>query len=83
MLGPIEAVWDAAGAEQGFLGYPVQSVSWAADHVGQYARFQRGDLLVAGFGAHQVLGAIGGLWAAAGAEHGLLGYPVTDELVHA
>jgi uncharacterized protein with LGFP repeats len=84
MLGPIEAAWNAAGAEQGFLGYPVQSVSTAADHVGQYARFERGVIFWSpSSGAHQVLGAIGGLWAATGSERGVLGYPVSDELVTA
>jgi uncharacterized protein with LGFP repeats len=81
MLGPIEAAWNAAGAEQGFLGYPTQSVSTAADRVGQYARFQRGVIFWSpSSGAHRVLGAIGGLWAATGAERGVLGYPVSDEL---
>jgi uncharacterized protein with LGFP repeats len=79
MLGPVETLWNATGAERGPLGYPTQSVSWAADHVGQYARFQHGSIFWSpSTGAHSVVGPYLTVWAATGYEHGYLGYPIGE-----
>ena len=57
------------------MGYPVQSVSWAADHVGQYARFQGGAICWSpATGAWEVRGPFLTAWAGVGYEHGVLGF---------
>jgi uncharacterized protein with LGFP repeats len=79
MMGPIETLWNATGAERGVLGYPTQSVSWAADHVGQYAHFTGGVIFWSPrTGAHAVRGAFLTAWAAVGYERGFLGYPIGE-----
>jgi uncharacterized protein with LGFP repeats len=79
MLGPIETLWQSTGAEHGSLGYPTTSVSTAADHAGQYARFQHGSISwSSSTGAHIVGKAIYSAWMGTGAETGRLGYPTRD-----
>jgi uncharacterized protein with LGFP repeats len=79
LLGPIRDLWSSSGAETGPLGYPTQSVSTAADGVGQYARFQNGSMYwTQATGAQALSGPIEALWIAAGAEQGPLGYPTSS-----
>jgi len=79
MLGAIQDRWVADGAERGRMGYPTQSVSTAADKVGQYAKFQGGVIYWSpATGAREVRGAFLTVWAANGYEHGALGYPTGE-----
>jgi uncharacterized protein with LGFP repeats len=75
MLGPIETLWKAGGAEKGVLGYPTQSVSNLPGG-GQYAKFERGSIYwTQATGARAMLGAIQTRWLADGAQAGQMGYP--------
>jgi uncharacterized protein with LGFP repeats len=79
MMGAIGTRYASTGAERGPLGYPVQSVSWLPDHVGQYARFVGGTIYWSPTtGARIVKGAVLTTWTGTGAEHGTLGYPTGD-----
>jgi|GEM_PF-6331639 len=78
--GGIRAEWAATGWERGPLGYPVTDETGTPDGVGRFNNFQSGSVYwTPATGAHEVHGAIGAKWAAAGWERGPLGYPVTDE----
>ena len=79
LLGPISTLWESTGGISGPLGYPTQSVSNAADGVGQYAHFQQGSIYwTEATGARALLGPIRDLWVADGAEQGPLGYPTSS-----
>jgi uncharacterized protein with LGFP repeats len=82
--GPFWDKWSALGWEQGSLGYPVTDQLGALDGVGQRQRFQRGYIYWHPETGPQALltGPIGKKWRALGWELGVLGYPVTDELVN-
>jgi uncharacterized protein with LGFP repeats len=77
--GGIGGSWIAGGAERGSLGYPVTSEAHTADGKAFVQRFEHGSIYWTTLGAMVVRGGIGGLWLAAGAERGSLGYPVTSE----
>jgi uncharacterized protein with LGFP repeats len=83
MVGPIEALWEADGAERGPLGYPISSVYDAAGG-GQIAHFQRGSIHRAADGTvHTVEGPVRDLWLSARADAGLLGVPTSDTVTTA
>jgi uncharacterized protein with LGFP repeats len=78
VTGPIRDRWVAAGADKG-LGYPTSDETLNGDGVGKTVTFQKGSIVWSpASGAHGVWGPIGDVWAAAGDEHGPLGYPITD-----
>jgi uncharacterized protein with LGFP repeats len=78
LLGPVESLWKAQGAEAGALGYPTSNVAAAAGS-GQYATFQHGSVYwSAASGAHVVDGPVQVKWALIGAERGALGFPTQD-----
>ncbi len=78
--GAIRALWAAKGWERSFLGYPMTDETGTPDGVGRYNHFQGGSIYwTPSTGAHEVHGAIRGLWAAKGWERSFLGYPLTDE----
>jgi uncharacterized protein with LGFP repeats len=78
--GAIRSGWNARGAENGWLGYPV-SDELPLWNGGVMQNFQNGSMYwSAAGGAHTVHGAIRGAWEARGAVRGWLGYPVTDEI---
>ena len=77
MLGPIETLYEADGAEDGPLGYPLSSVYDAAGG-GQIAHFQKGSIHRAADGTvHRLDGPVRDLWLAARADAGLLGRPTS------
>jgi uncharacterized protein with LGFP repeats len=79
MLGAIEQRWLADGAQTGRMGYPTQSVSTAADGIGQYARFQGGSIYWSpSTQAWEVRGVFLATWAGIGSERGVLGYPIGE-----
>jgi uncharacterized protein with LGFP repeats len=79
LTGPIRDRWVAAGADRA-LGYPTSDETPTVDGVGTWVSFQKGSIFLSPtVGAHAVLsGPIQALWAAAGDEHGPLGYPTSD-----
>lgn len=82
VCGAIRDKWVSLGGENSFLGYPVTDETTTPDGVGRYNLFQGGSIYwTPGTGAHEVHGAIGGLWSKFGCERSFLGYPLTDETV--
>jgi stage II sporulation protein D len=80
--GAIRGLWSARGWETGFLGYPLTDELTTPDGLGRFNHFQGGSVYwTSSTGAHEVHGAIRGLWSALGWETGYLGYPVSDETV--
>jgi uncharacterized protein with LGFP repeats len=81
--GAILATWSGFSRESGFLGYPTTDELGTTDGVGRYNNFASGGSIYwsPSSGAHEVHGAIKSKWVALGAEHSLLGYPATDELL--
>jgi uncharacterized protein with LGFP repeats len=76
MTGPVGSLYASAGAERSSLGYPTSDVRTAADGTGQYASFQGGTVYWSpSTGARSMMGAVGSLYASAGAERSSLGYP--------
>ncbi|MFZ0160944.1 MAG: hypothetical protein WAL50_18080 [Kineosporiaceae bacterium] len=79
--GAIRAKWSALRWEQGGLGYPVTDETVTPDGRGRYNHFQNGSIYWSPeTAAHEVHGAIRGVWETLGWERSYLGYPVTDEL---
>ncbi|MBG6185556.1 uncharacterized protein with LGFP repeats, partial [Arthrobacter sp. CAN_A214] len=80
--GGIRQAYRAAGAENGILGYPRSPEICGLRDGGCYQSFQRGEILwSATTGA--VISRSGGIrnaYRAAGAENGVLGYPVNIEI---
>ena len=63
------------------LGYPLTDETTTPDGVGRYNHFQSGSIYwTPSTGAHEVHGAIRGLWASLGWERSWLGYPISSEL---
>ena len=83
--GAIRAKWFAMGAEHGLLGYPVSDETVTLRRDGRFNHFAGADgasiFWSPATGAWSIHGAIRAKWFAMGAEHGLLGYPVSDETV--
>ncbi|SOC48976.1 Metallo-peptidase family M12B Reprolysin-like [Blastococcus aggregatus] len=79
--GAIAARWDAYARERGALGYPVMDRACGLAGGGCYQVFQYGtvyDSPVAGTTVAK--DGIGYTWMSRGAENGLLGYPVADQV---
>ena len=80
VLGAIAVHYEALGAEDGPLGYPV-SANEAAGR-GAVSRFERGRISWSGStGAHATRGPIAVRYAELGAETGVLGFPIAEERV--
>lgn len=80
VYGAIRQKWFDTGAENG-IGYPKSDEIQLGRYGGKANGFERASIYwTAATGAHIVGGRIGDIWAAAGAEGGNYGYPVTDEI---
>jgi uncharacterized protein with LGFP repeats len=78
--GAIHGLWSSLGWERSVLGYPLTNESGTPDKVGRYNHFQNGSIYwTPATGAHEVHGAIRGLWSSLGWERSFLGYPITNE----
>ena len=78
--GAIRGLWAQLGWERSFLGYPLTNETATPDGTGRFNHFQGGSIYwTPATGAHEVHGAIRGLWAQLGWERSFLGYPTTDE----
>jgi hypothetical protein len=76
----LEARWTALGGDAGRLGKRVGDVAALRDGVGRCLACERGAVIFhAERGAFEVIGAIFNAWLCAGAEKGLLGYPIGRE----
>ncbi|TYP86404.1 DUF3152 domain-containing protein [Blastococcus xanthinilyticus] len=83
VYGDIYKRWSALDAEHGVLGFPLTGER-ATVGQGRYQTFtgrfgESGIYWRPDLGAHEVYGAIYRRWASLGAEHGVLGYPVSGE----
>jgi uncharacterized protein with LGFP repeats len=77
--GPIRTLWSSLGAERGTLHYPTSDVASTAGGQGSYATFQNGSIFWSlATGAKMVQAPVRDLWTSQGAEHGPLGYPITN-----
>jgi uncharacterized protein with LGFP repeats/glucose/arabinose dehydrogenase len=78
--GSIHSLWAALGWEKSALGYPTTNETGTPDGVGRFNQFQQGSIYWSpNTGAHEIRGAIRGLWAAMGWENSALGYPTSNE----
>jgi L,D-peptidoglycan transpeptidase YkuD (ErfK/YbiS/YcfS/YnhG family) len=78
--GGILSAWAGSGYERGVLGYPTSEEIGGLKDGGSYQTFQGGIIHWSpATGARITRGAIRTAWAAAGSEHGTLGYPTTNE----
>jgi uncharacterized protein with LGFP repeats len=81
--GAIGSVWASAGAERGYLGYPITNEVGGLKNGGAYQKFERGSIYWSSTtGARIVIGGIRNAWAATGAERGRLGYPTSGEYAY-
>jgi uncharacterized protein with LGFP repeats len=79
--GSNRALWASLGWERSLLGYPTTNETTTPDGRGRYNHFQGGSIYwTPTTGAHEVHGAIRGLWSSMGWERSVLGYPLTNEL---
>ena len=80
VIGSILDRYLALGGPSGRLGYPTTDERATPVPGGRFNHFQGGSIYwTPATGAHQVGGAIRGVWAALGWEKGHLGFPTTDE----
>ncbi|MGZ4606995.1 MAG: LGFP repeat-containing protein [Blastococcus sp.] len=81
MTGAIGALYESAGAEHSWLGYPTSDVVTATDGTGQYAQYQGGTIYWSpSTGLHSLYGSVLSLYTAVGAEQSFLGYPAQSLL---
>ncbi|MGZ4545027.1 MAG: hypothetical protein ACXVXT_06505 [Blastococcus sp.] len=81
MTGAIGALYESAGAEHSWLGYPTSDVVTATDGTGQYAQYQGGTIYWSpSTGLHSLYGSVLSLYTAVGAEKSFLGYPAQSLL---
>lgn len=80
VYGAIVARYDAMGAENSVLGYPVTDELVTPNRQGRFNHFERGSVYwSARSGAHAVYGAIRERWGQLGWENSALGFPVSEE----
>ena len=80
-FGAIGAKYSQLGGPSGGLGQPIGPEINGLPNGGAYQKFERGTIFwTPATGAKFTYGAIGGMYAAAGAQNSALGYPVTDEI---
>jgi L,D-peptidoglycan transpeptidase YkuD (ErfK/YbiS/YcfS/YnhG family) len=78
--GEIRKVWAAQGSETSPLGFPTSGELRTPNGQGAASHFQRGSIYWSrATGAHSVVGAILGRWAALGHENSTLGFPTSSE----
>lgn len=78
--GAIRVRWEQMGWERSPLGYPVSNEDVTPDGTGRVNHFQAGKIYwTPSTGAHEVYGAILGLWVSLGYERSALGYPTSPE----
>lgn len=76
--GPVFGKWREMGAEKSKMGYPVDDTADAPDGIGQFQRFQAGEIYWhPDTGAFEVMGRIRLKWYGLGGVNGKLGYPVS------
>jgi uncharacterized protein with LGFP repeats len=80
VLGGVRGAWEATGGADGVMGFPVSAEHDTPGYAGgRQSRFQRGTAVWSPrYGAHVVLGAVHGAWAAGGGTAGV-GVPVSAE----
>jgi uncharacterized protein with LGFP repeats len=79
--GAIRVKWAQLRGHRGFLGYPTTDETGTPDGRGRFNHFEHGSIYwTPQTGAHEVHGAILGLWASMGFERSKLHYPVSDEM---
>lgn len=80
--GGIRAKYLALGGPAGFLGFPLTDETSTSGGAGRFNDFASGSIYWSpGTGAHEVHGAIRGQYLALGGAAGVLGFPLTDEIV--
>src|SRR5262249_55650274 len=78
--GAIRDAWGSLGWEFGFVGFPTSHETATNVAGGRFNTFQGADIFWSpASGAHEVHGAISGLWGFMGGPSSVLGYPTTDE----
>ncbi|NJN95844.1 MAG: hypothetical protein HC875_17930 [Anaerolineales bacterium] len=82
--GLIRKKWQALGAENSFLGYPITDETSTPQHhgrVGRYNHFEDGSIYwePGAKEAFSIRGPIRDKWASLGWERSILGYPISDE----
>ncbi len=79
-MSAIDDKYASLGGAGGVLGPPIGPETTAPDGVGQFRHFQLGSIYwTPQTGAHEVHGAIHGLWSSLGWELSALGYPISNE----
>ncbi|MBP2413169.1 D-alanyl-D-alanine carboxypeptidase [Arthrobacter stackebrandtii] len=79
-VGAILGRWGSLNWERGFLGYPTTDESCTLAGSGCVQKYQGGRMYwQRSAGANPVKGGIGARWDQMGAEHGVLGYPISGE----
>jgi hypothetical protein len=77
----IDAKYAHLGGPNGVLGNVIGQLQESPDGVGFYKQYRIGSIYFSpATGAQEVQGAIRDRWALLGAETGILGYPLTDEI---
>lgn len=75
------AAWARHGYENSYIGYPTSDELVNPDGIGRRQHFTGSTIYWYLNEAYSVGGAIADKWHSVGAEQGLLGYPISDELV--
>ncbi|MBT1258277.1 LGFP repeat-containing protein [Rhodococcus erythropolis] len=84
VCGAIRDKYNSLGAQWGFLSFPTSGEQTSPDGHGKFTTFVNGPIYwSAAGGAHPVLNSFLNRWGVHGYEMGWLGYPTTDEIVHA
>lgn len=84
VCGAIRDKYNSLGAQFSFLLWPTSDELTSPDGHGKFNTFQNGPIYwSAAGGAHPVVNSILNRWGVHGYEMGWLGYPTTDEIVHA
>jgi hypothetical protein len=81
--GDINAAWQRAGSQSGVMGYPIadEVCDWTTGNTNCYQNFQGGAISwTPTTGAHYTAGNIRETWRRANFEHGVMGYPIADEV---
>lgn len=77
----IDDKYAALGAAGGVLGSPTSAEQPCPDGIGRFRHYQHGSIYwTPSTAAHEVHGAIHGLWSSVGWETSTLGYPTSDEM---
>ena len=80
----IETKYQKLGGAAGFLGQPLGVEKACPDKQGRFCIYQGGAIYWhPQIGAHEVHGVIRAKWEALGNEHGVMGYPRSDEIAAA